>query len=58
MGTTPCDFPDADGHYHCPYASYDENVSCRDLCGLGVDEDPYPEEDEESEVAYGIPSDT
>lgn len=35
----PCDYPDQDGHYNCPFCS-DENdyVSCRDCCGLGVDE--------------------
>ncbi len=37
--TTPCDYPDSEGHYHCPFANSDDDyVSCRDCCGLGVDE--------------------
>ena len=37
---TPCDWGD------CPYnAMYSED--CRYHCGLGVDEDSYPDEDEE-----------
>lgn len=37
--TTPCDYPDSDGHFHCPFAYDDDSyVSCRDFCGLGVDE--------------------
>lgn len=37
--TTPCDYPDSDGRFHCPFAySDDDYVSCRDYCGLGVDE--------------------
>lgn len=37
---TPCDYGD------CPYnAMYSED--CRVYCGLGVDEDGYPDEDEE-----------
>ena len=39
---TPCDWGD------CPYnAIYSED--CRYHCGLGVDEDSYPDEDEEDE---------
>ena len=34
---TPCDYPDNDGHYSCPF---DANAGddCRNFCGLGVDE--------------------
>ena len=35
---TPCDEMGADGQYHCPYAENGEYVSCRDMCGLGVDD--------------------
>lgn len=45
---TPCDIPveelnietgKMETHYHCPYANGDDDyVSCRDYCGLGVDE--------------------
>ena len=42
----PCDIPDNDGKYRCPYMnSEDDYVSCRDYCGEGVDEDSYPEEE-------------
>ena len=34
---TPCDFPDSEGHYHCPYDAQGSN-DCRNYCGLGVDE--------------------
>ena len=37
----PCDIPDENGSYHCPYADtymgYEDEM-CRDCCGLGVDE--------------------
>ena len=37
---TPCDYGE------CPYnAMYSED--CRVYCGLGIDEDSYPDEDEE-----------
>lgn len=37
---TPCDYGE------CPYnALYSED--CRVYCGLGIDEDSYPDEDEE-----------
>ncbi len=39
--TTPCDYPDENGEYHCPYAdTYTgyESEMCRVCCGLGVDE--------------------
>ena len=39
--TTPCDFPNDDGTYSCPYAdTYTgyEGEMCRNCCGLGVDE--------------------
>ena len=40
---TPCDWGD------CPYnAMYSED--CRYYCGLGVDEDSYPDEDEEESI--------
>lgn len=43
---TPCDVPveeiDENGklvtRYKCPYADDGQYVSCRDMCGLGVDE--------------------
>ena len=34
---TPCDYPDEDGHFHCPYDA-DGSDDCRRYCGLGVDE--------------------
>ena len=34
---TPCDYPDSDGHYHCPYDAQGGD-DCRRYCGLGVDE--------------------
>lgn len=37
----PCDIPDDNGKYHCPYedtyTGY-ESEMCRNCCGLGVDE--------------------
>lgn len=40
---TPCDWGD------CPYnAMYSED--CRHYCGLGVDEDSYPDEGEEESI--------
>jgi hypothetical protein len=50
---TPCDVKDENGNHHCPYAdSYMgyEDEMCRNCCGLGVDEDNYPESEDE----YGI----
>ncbi len=46
---TPCDVPNENGTYECPYAdTYTgyESEMCRNCCGLGVDEDSYsyPEE--------------
>lgn len=44
---TPCEVPidevneetgKMETHYHCPYANDGEYVSCRDMCGEGVDE--------------------
>lgn len=38
---TPCDIPDDNGNFHCPYKdSYTgyEDEMCRVCCGLGVDE--------------------
>lgn len=34
---TPCDYPDYDGHYSCPYDAQGGD-DCRNFCGLGVDE--------------------
>ena len=57
---TPCDVPyeyiDSNGkqrkEYRCPYkdtyVGY-ESEMCRNCCGLGVDEDSYPEEEEDYE---------
>lgn len=47
--TTPCDIPNDDGIHTCPYTdTYTgfESEMCRNCCGLGVDEDSYPEEEE------------
>ena len=33
----PCDIPDNNGEYHCPYNAYGSD-DCRNYCGLGVDE--------------------
>ena len=47
---TPCDVQNPDGTYTCPYADtyvgYADEM-CRNCCGLGVDEDSYPEEEYE-----------
>lgn len=43
--TTPCDYG------NCPYdAEYSEH--CRVHCGLGVDEDEYPEEEYSNSFDY------
>lgn len=34
---TPCDYPDYEGNYSCPYDSRGGD-DCRNWCGLGVDE--------------------
>lgn len=34
---TPCDYPDNDGHFSCPYDAQGGD-DCRNFCGLGVDE--------------------
>ena len=34
---TPCDYPDENGEYHCPYDAQGGDA-CRCYCGLGVDE--------------------
>lgn len=34
---TPCDYPDNDGHYSCPFDA-NGGDDCRNFCGLGVDE--------------------
>ena len=49
---TPCDMPDENNEHHCPFAntySGYEDEMCRNCCGLGVDEDSYPEEELEYE---------
>lgn len=33
----PCDYPDNDGHYSCPFDA-NGGDDCRNFCGLGVDE--------------------
>lgn len=49
---TPCDEKDYNGNYRCPFADtymgY-ESEMCRVCCGLGVDENDYPEEEYEYE---------
>lgn len=42
---TPCDVL-IDGRYYCPFEDYGGSDRCRVCCGLGVDEDSYPDEDE------------
>ncbi len=45
---TPCDVKDENGKSSCPYAADYmgfEDEMCRNCCGLGVDENEYPEED-------------
>ena len=43
---TPCDEM-INGKHCCPYedSGVSESERCRVCCGLGVDEDPYPEEE-------------
>ena len=43
---TPCDEL-INGKHYCPYedSGVSESERCRVCCGLGVDEDPYPEEE-------------
>ena len=36
--TTPCDIPDQDGVHRCPYSDDPTGETCRNYCGLGVDE--------------------
>lgn len=43
---TPCDYPDEDGIYRCPYSDDPTSEMCnRTCCGLEVDEDSYPYEE-------------
>lgn len=42
----PCDYPDEYGNHHCPFEDYGGSDRCRVCCGLGVDEDSYPEEED------------
>lgn len=44
----PCDIPNENGEFICPFnAEMDSSgYACRNHCGLGVDEDSYPEEPE------------
>lgn len=47
---TPCDYMrDENGFSVCPYANdgISESELCRVCCGLGVDEDSYPTEEDE-----------
>ena len=45
---TPCDDVNSNGEHACPfkdtYAGYEDEM-CRNCCGLGVDENSYPEEE-------------
>ena len=46
--STPCDYlRDENGFSVCQFEDYGgyESERCRVCCGLGVDEDPYPEEE-------------
>lgn len=40
----PYDLPDGTVEYQCPYDAQGVDA-CRCYCGVGVDEDSYPEED-------------
>ena len=47
---TPCDYErDGNGFSVCPYedSGVSESERCRVCCGLGVDEDPYPYEEDD-----------
>lgn len=49
---TPCDEVGDDNQYHCPYEDTFSGFvgeMCRICCGLGVDQDSYPEEEPEKE---------
>lgn len=35
---TPCDEPDFNGFHSCPYSTDPSSDTCRNFCGLGVDE--------------------
>lgn len=52
----PCDNPDGEGNFRCPYGPAQISSTCMNQCGLGVDEDAYESEDdeydEEEEVTY------
>lgn len=57
MAWTPCSIPDYDfvnGRevYRCPFSDDPTSDMCRNYCGEGVDENPYPEE--EVEEGYEI----
>ena len=39
--STPCDFPDEFGHYHCPYCEDGEYVNCEWYCGADEPEVDY-----------------
>ena len=44
---TPCDIKDDNGEYNCPFTDVyggPESSMCRDCCGCGADDDPYPDE--------------
>ncbi len=36
--STPCDIPNNDGTYSCPYSDDPTGDLCRNMCGQGVDE--------------------
>ena len=46
---TPCDEPDVEGRYHCPYAENGNFVNCEYCCGVEEPQDDPEiwEEDEE-----------
>ena len=50
MAWTPCNVPDTDINgnevYKCPYSDNPTSDMCRNICGEGVDENPYPYEEE------------
>ena len=57
MAKTPCEVPwegiNENGNwttqYRCPYSDDPTSETCRVCCGEGVDEDDYPEEEEDYE---------
>jgi hypothetical protein len=45
----PCDIPDSNGEFHCPFeAEFNSSgYACRIYCGMGVDESEIPDDEDE-----------